>query len=87
MEMNYKYLSDLHVSFDHLRKRLGLPEEVEIVRAHVDDITGSIHFILQSQNEVKNITFPTMKGAAPKKIRFNEHDDDSGGTKIKLPIW
>ncbi|OXB94688.1 hypothetical protein [Parageobacillus galactosidasius] len=86
--MNYKYLSDLHVSFDHLRKRLGLPEEVEIVRAHVDDITGSIHFILQSQEEVKHITFPTRRGEVPRKIRLNERDDNhDGGIKVKLPIW
>jgi hypothetical protein len=85
--MNHKYMSQLHVSFEHLRKKLGLPEEVEIVRAHVDDITGSVHFILQSQEEVKNITFPTRIGAVPKKIRFNERDDDNGGTKMKLPIW
>lgn len=81
-------MSQLHVSFEHLRKKLGLPEEVEIVRAHVDDITGSIHFILQSQEEIKNMTFPTRRGEVPKKIRFNEYDDDdNGGMKVKLPRW
>jgi hypothetical protein len=82
-----KYMSRVHLSFDHIRKKLGLPDDVEIVRASVDDIRGSVNFILQSQQEIKNITFPTRPGHEPIQIRIKDSDDDNGGTKVKLPIW
>jgi hypothetical protein len=82
-----KYMSQVHVSFEHIRKKLGLPDDIEIIRASVDDERGSIRFILQSPHEVKNMTFPTKPGTAPVTIKIKDFDDYDGGTKVKLPIW
>jgi hypothetical protein len=78
--MKQKYLGQCHVSFDYLHKLFGFPNEVEIVRVEVNDITGSIVFILQSKEEVSGYTFPTMLGAIPPRISHHfkkDNDDDS----------